>query len=117
MNLLYHTMDALATFEAFLLTKEGYKEYGEEWTLLEVMPTMGPSKQRGRYLGTVEAASKSIRSDAWINTLTWIFNIMVDFVLEKDQFRCFNWFVVTTKKYAIVIGYFWLRVGPKEGKV
>ena len=55
--------------------------------------------------------------DAWINTLTWIFNIMVDFVLEKDQFRCFNWFVVTTKKYAIVIGYFWLRVGPKEGKV
>ena len=116
LNLLYHTNDAVATLEAFRLTKQGYREkYGEEWVPLEVMPAMGPSGLRGRNLDTVEGASKSVRSEAWLNGLTWIYNTLVDFVLEKEEFRCFDWFTATAEDYDIVIGYFWLWVGPKEG--
>ena len=116
LNLLFHTNDAVATLEAFRLTKVGYREkYGEDWVPLEVMPAMGPSGLRGRNLDTVEAASKSVRSEAWLNGLTWIYNTLVDFVLEKDEFRCFDWFTATAEEFDIVIGYFWLWVGPKEG--
>ena len=116
LNLLFNTNDSVATLEAFRLTKVGYKDkYGEDWVPLEVMPAMGPSGLRGRNLDTVEAASKSIRSEAWLNGLTWIYNTLVDFVLEKEEFRCFDWFTATAEDYDIVIGYFWLWVGPKEG--
>lgn len=83
---LFHSSDAEMTIEAFQMTRESYREaYGEDFVELEKRPTAGPTGGRGK--DTVSSAVGSVKSSSCIKGMTWIFNMLCDFVQDRPEFR------------------------------
>ena len=112
---LYLVDDAIATFEDFNLTKESYRlKYGEEFVPSTHLQAKGPSGTNGRGLDTVASSVRSVKSSSWLQGFTWVYNQMVAFVLDKPEFRHFDWLIATASEFDVILGHFWLWLGPLE---
>ena len=107
--------DALATFDDYNLTKETYKlKYGEDFKPSSHLLAKGPCGANSRNIDTVASSVRSMKSSSWLQGFTWVHNQMVGFVHDKPEFRNFDWLTATATEYDIVLGYFWLWLGPQE---
>ena len=112
---LYLVNDAIATFEDYNLTKESYRlKYGEEFEPSTHLQAKGPSGTNGRGLDTVASSVRSVKSSSWLQGFTWVYNQMVAFVLDKPEFRNFDWLSATASEFDVILGHFWLWLGPLE---
>ena len=107
--------DAIATFEDFNLTKESYRlKYGEEFAQSTHLQAKGPNGTNGQGLDTVASSVRSVKSSSWLQGFTWVYNQMVAFVLDKPEFRHFDWLSATASEFDVILGHFWLWLGPLE---
>ena len=74
----------------------------------------GPSGTNGRGLDTVASSVRSVKSSSWLQGFTWVYNQMVAFVLDKPEFRHFDWLSATASEFDVILGHFWLWLGPLE---
>ena len=56
-----------------------------------------------------------IKSDVWVNSLNTIFNMLMEFVQDKQEFRFFNWYIATAAEIDLILGHFFLWMAPQEG--
>ena len=112
---LYLVDDAIATFEDYNLTKESYRlKYGEEFAQSTHLQAKGPNGTNGQGLDTVASSVRSVKSSSWLQGFTWVYNQMVAFVLDKPKFRHFDWLSATASEFDVILGHFWLWLGPLE---
>ena len=112
---LFLTDDALATFDDYHLTKETYRlKYGEDFKPSTHLLAKGPCGATSRNMDTVASSVRSVKSSSWLQGFTWVYNQMVSFIHDKPEFRNFDWLTATAAEYDIILGYFWLWLGPQE---
>ena len=114
LNLLFNSQDAEETLAAYQLTRESYElKYGEKFVAVDVQPTHGATGGRGK--DTIQTGIKNVKSEVWVNSITTIFNMLIDFVQDKQEFRFINWFVATAAEIDIILGHFLIWLAPQEG--
>ena len=114
LHLLFNSNNAEDTLATFQLTREGFEQkYKTKFEEVDANPTHGATGGRGK--DTLESGVLKIKSDVWVNSLNTIFNMLMEFVQDKEEFRFFNWFVATGAEIDLVLGYFFLWMAPQEG--
>ena len=114
LNLLFNSQDAEETLAAYQLTRESYElKYGEKFVPLYVQPTHGATGGRGK--DTVQSGIKNIKSEVWVCSITTVFNMFIEFVQDKQEFRFVNWFIATAAEIDIIFGHFLVWLAPQEG--
>ena len=114
LNLLFNSQDAEETLAAYQLTRESYElKYGEKFVPVDVQPTHGATGGRGK--DTVQSGIKNIKSEVWVCSITTVFNMFIEFVQDKQEFRFVNWFIATAAEIDIIFGHFLVWLAPQEG--
>ena len=91
LHLLLNSNNAEDTIETFQLTREGFEEkYKTKFEEVHPNPTHGTTGRRGKY--TLQSEVLKIKSDVLVNSLNTIFNMLMEFVQDKQEFRFFNHF-------------------------
>ena len=114
LNLLFNSQDAEETLAAYQLTREGYElKYGEKFVPVDAQPTHGATGGRGK--DTVQSGIKNVKSEVWVCSITTVFNMFIDFVQDKQEFRFVNWFIATAAEIDVIFGHFLVWLAPQEG--
>ena len=114
LHLLFNSNDAEDTLATFQLTRKGFEEkYKTKFEEVETNPTHGATGGRGK--DTLKSGVLKIKSDVWVNSFNTIFNMLMEFVQDKQEFRFFNWFIATAAEIDLLLGFFFLWMAPQEG--
>ena len=111
---LHSSNDAEETIKAFQLTAENYEEVvGEKFEPIKgVTTSVAPG---GRGTDTIEDAVSNARSDSWVEGITYVYNLLQDFVYTTKEFRNIDWVSAEAADLDLVLGYFFLWVAPQQG--
>ena len=111
---LHSSNDAEETIKAFQLTAENYEEVvGEKFEPIKgVSTSVAPG---GRGTDTIEDAFSNARSDSWVEGITYVYNLLLDFVYTTKEFRNIDWVSAEAADLDLVLGYFFLWAAPQQG--
>ena len=111
---LFNSNNAEETLQTFQLTREGFEDkYKTKFEEVDSNPTHGATGGRGK--DTLKSGVLKIKSDVWVNSLNTIFNMLMEFVQDKQEFRFFNWYIATAAEIDLILGHFFLWMAPQEG--
>ena len=111
---LFNSNNAEETLQTFQLTREGFEDkYKTKFEEVDSNPTHGATGGRGK--DTLKSGVLKIKSDVWVNSLNTIFNMLMEFVQDKQEFRFFNWNIATAAEVDLILGHFFLWMAPQEG--
>ena len=111
---LFNSNNAEETLQTFQLTRESFEEkYKTKFEEVDSNPTHGATGGRGK--DTLKSGVLKIKSDVWVNSLNTIFNMLMEFVQDKQEFRFFNWYIATAAEIDLILGHFFLWMAPQEG--
>ena len=69
----------------------------------------------GRGTDTIEEAVSNAKSDSWVDGITYVFNLLQDFVFTTPEFRNVDWLRLEVADLDLVLGYFFLWLAPQPG--
>ena len=111
---LFSSNNAEETIDAFQLTPETYeKVVGEKFEPIKGVKTA--VARSGRGTDTIEEAVSNAKSDSWVDGITYVFNLLQDFVFTTPEFRNVDWLRLEVADLDLVLGYFFLWLAPQPG--